>query len=215
MQVAAVYFGYFASLMLIIALLVSNDLKFRWFNAAGNIAFIAYAIILGAIPVLITNGILLAINVYYLVKVYSRQERFDLLEFTGEEAMAKKFIRFHRDDIRVYFPEFEEEQLKGKLNFVVLRDLVIANIFCAELKPGGDAEVILNYTLNKYRDFKVGRYIFDKERRFLLEKGVRRLVYKSVSNKSHLRFLKVMGFVKDAAGGGECWVKELKVEAGL
>lgn len=205
MQVAAVYFGYFASLMLIIALLVSNDLKFRWFNAAGNIAFIAYAMILGAIPVLITNGILLAINAYYLVKVYSHLERFDLLEFTGEEAMAKKFIRFHRDDIRAYFPDFEEVQLKGKLNFVVLRDLVIANIFCAELKSGGDAEVILNYTLNKYRDFKVGRYIFDKEKQFLVEKGVKRIVYTSVANKNHERFLKVMGF----AGEGSCWVKEL------
>jgi len=205
----AVYFGYFASLMLIIALLVSNDLKFRWFNAAGNIAFIAYALILGAIPVLITNGILLAINAHHLVKVYSRQERFDLLEFTGEEALAKKFIRFHRADIRAYFPDFEEDRLKGNLNFVVLRDLVIANIFCAELQPGGVAEVILNYTLSKYRDFKVGRYIFDKEKQFLLEKGVKRIVYKSVANKNHLRFIKVMGFSKETTGAGEGWVKVL------
>jgi hypothetical protein len=84
----APYLGYIASLLLIIALLVSNDLRFRWFNTAGNVFFISYALIIGAIPVLITNCILLGINALYLVKVYRRQENFDLIQFSGEEALS-------------------------------------------------------------------------------------------------------------------------------
>ncbi len=209
MLTVATYFGYLASLMLIIALLVSNDLKFRWFNTAGNLAFITYAIFLQAIPVLITNCILLTINAWHLVKVYGRQEKFDLLEFSGEEAMAGKFIRFYQKDIADYFPSFREPDLRGNLNFVVLRDLVIANMFSARLRENGDAEVILNYTLVKYRDYKVGRYIFEKEKQFLLEKGVKRILYTDVPNRNHLRFLKVMGFEEEMANGKKGFVKLL------
>jgi len=209
MTAIAPYLGYIASLMLIIALLVSNDLKFRWFNTAGNVFFISYAIILGTIPVLITNCILLGINAVYLVRVYRRQENFDIIEFSGEENMIGKFIRFYKKDIHAFFPGFEQGDLKGQLNFVVLRDLVIANVFSAAVSADGDAEVIINYTLKKYRDYKVGRFIFDKEKSFLISKGVKRIVYRDVPNINHQRFLKVMGFVKESSSGKELFVKSL------
>lgn len=188
------YFGYTASLCLIIALLVSNDLKFRWFNTAGNVFFIVYAVILSAVPVLLTNLILLGINGWHLVKVYRRQEKFEMLEFRGDEKLARKFVQFYRQDIAAYFPDFKPERMENHFNFVVTRDLVIANMFSAVLQPNGDAEVELNYTLKKYRDYKVGTYIFENERDYLVAKGVKRIVYHRVSNKNHLRFLEVMGF---------------------
>jgi hypothetical protein len=199
----APYFGYLASLFLIIALVVANDLKFRWFNTAGNVAFIIYAIILNAFPVLLTNGILLFINVYYLYRIYNRKEDFKLITFTGNEQLATNFLQFYREDIASYFPDYPSTPVTGNLNFVVLRDMVIANMFSATLTQDGNAVVALNYTLKKYRDFKVGRFIFEKEKTFLQSRGVQKIVYESVANKSHLQFLKVMGFSKTATGHWE------------
>ena len=209
LQQIAPYFGYLASLCLIIALLVNSDLKFRWFNSTGNVLFITYAVLLVAIPVLITNAILLCINFYYLIKIYRKQENFDLLEFSGNEKLTSKFIDFYRTDITSYFPAFKQEELEGNLNFVVTRDVVIANIFSAALQPNGDAYVALNYTLPKYRDYKVGSFIFEKEKDFLVSKGVKRIVYNEVSNKGHLDFLKVSGFSLKNVDGKECYVKEI------
>lgn len=203
------YFGYLASLCLIIALLVNNDLKFRWFNTLGNVFFIVYAIILNAFPVLITNVILLCINAYYLIKVYRRQENFDMLEFRGDEKMAQKFLQFYQKDIAGYFPAFKPADLQNNFNFVVTRDLVIANMFSAEVSATGDATVVLNYTLQKYRDYKVGTYIFEKEKDFLIANGVKRIVYTAVANKNHQQFLTVMGFAKEAINDKECFVKSL------
>jgi hypothetical protein len=205
----APYFGYLASLFLIIALLVSNDLKFRWFNTAGNITFIVYALILSAFPVLLTNAILLVINVTYLVKVYTRHEDFELIEFKGEEKMAGKFLSFYQPDILRYFPQFDKSVIEGSFNFVILRDLVIANMFSAKLTEDGDAEVYLNYTLQKYRDFKIGRFIFEKEKQYLISKGVKRVIYKQAIHKNHQHFLKVMGFVKQQVDGKDSFVKHL------
>jgi hypothetical protein len=205
----APYFGYLASLCLIIALLVNNDLKFRWFNALGNVSFITYAILLLALPVLLTNVILLCINVYALVKIYRKQENFDMMEFKGDEKLAQKFIAFYQKDIDAYFPQFATEQLHGHLNFVVTRDLVIANMFSAVVMQNGDALVQLNYTTPRFRDFKVGSYIFEKEREFLLSKGISRIVYNEVPNKGHLRFLQVAGFKKEIIAGATHHVKYL------
>lgn len=202
------WFGYLASLCLIIALLVSNDLKFRYFNTAGNIFFITYAIILQAYPVLLTNLILLVINLVYLVKVYQRKEVFDLLEFKGDEKLARQFLLFYKNDINSYFPQFEPAMMQGNLNFVITRDLVIANMFSAKIE-NGDAEVLLNYTVLKYRDYKVGTFLFEKEKNFLISKGINRIVYTHVDNKNHGRFLKVMGFTPAVINDKNCLVKNL------
>ena len=190
----APYFGYLASLFLIIALLVNGDIKFRIYNILGTIFFIFYGIIFSAWPVLLTNVILFCINIYYLRKLYAHKEDFELIEFNGEEKLAVKFLKFYGADIKTYFPDFKDAQLKGNLNFVVLRDLVIANIFSAQILPNGDAVVVLNYTTKKYRDFKVGQYIFEKEKQYLISKGIKRIVYKNAENKSHIHYLKTMEF---------------------
>ena len=83
---------------------------------------------------------------------------------------------------------------------MVTRDLVIANIFSAVLSVNGDAEVLLNYTVEKYRDYKVGSFIFEKEKDYLVSKGIKRIVYKKVSNTKHEKILKIMGFNKEPGG---------------
>ncbi len=196
----APYFGYFASLCLIVALLVKTAIQFRVFNILGCVSFIIYAVIFSTWPVLITNGILLVINVFYLNKISKHKEDFDLIEFTSAEKLAQKFLLHNKADIDNYFPAFDAALLMDNLNFIVTRDLVIANVFSVQLHTNGDAIVELNYTSKKYRDFKIGKFIFEKAKQMLLAKGIRRIIYKTVFNKSHETFLKVSGFTKDGEG---------------
>lgn len=209
LQTLAPYFGYLASLLLALGLLVNNDLKFRWLNAAGCIAFIIYGIILGAFPIILTNGILVIINIFYLFKIYNRKEQFELLPFESGGILIDRFLSFYKDDIASYFPGFTREQLNGGLNFVVLRDLVVANIFSVSVDDEGKAAVIINYTVPKYRDYKVGRFIFDKEKKYLLSKGVNKIYYATVANPKHEKFLRVNGFTQELIEGKNCFAKNL------
>ncbi len=120
-----------------------------------------------------------------------------MLLITPSDELAKKFLSFHAKDIANYFPEYTVDTNKKNIAFMVLRDLAIANIFIAELSEDGTAEVIINYTIPQYRDFKVGAFIFDREKEYLISKGIQRIVYKKVFNKSHEHFIKVNGFVKE------------------
>lgn len=201
--------GYLATLFLAVSLVITNDLKFRWINASGCFTFMIYGILLQAYPIIITNALLFGINVYYLIKVYRTYEDFDLIEFKGDERLVYKFLGFYDADIKSYFPHYVHDQNEHALNFVVLRDLVIANIFVAEIQPDGTAIVKLNYTTPKYRDYKIGRFVFDKKKEFLISKGIKKVVYNEVAKKSHEKFLKVSGFKKSFFEGKESYIKEL------
>ncbi len=201
--------GYLASILLAFSLLVNNDLKFRWLNTLGCLAFIIYGVLINALPIILTNSLLLLINLFYLVRLYKTDEDFDLIEFKGNERLVHKFLSFYKKDIDKYFPDYHHEERDNAISFVVLRDLVIANIFVATLTENGTAIVQINYTVEKYRDYKVGKFILEKERKFLISKGVKQLVYTSVPNKKHEKFLRVMGFDKKTYHGNDSLIKNL------
>lgn len=201
--------GYLASILLAISLLVTNDIRFRWLNSFGSIAFILYGISIHAFPIILTNSLLLCINLIYLIKIYRATENFDLLEFKSNDLIIRKFLLFYKNDIQKYFPEYTIDEATNQIRFVVLRDLVIANIFVAQVDENGTAFVKINYTVEKFRDFKVGRFIFEKENKYLFEKGVKQIAYDTVTNKNHERFLKIMGFEKRLINGKNCFFKKL------
>ena len=209
-DIIIVSIGYLASLLLAISLLVNNDLKFRWLNTFGCIAFIVYGVLIHAFPILLTNFILLLINVFYLIKIYRTHEHIDLIECKGSEHLVKKFLSFYQADIKTYFPSFEFSTDNDQISFVVVRDMVMANIFVARLQADGAAIVEINYTVPKYRDYKVGKFIFDRENHYLISKGIRQLVYTEVFNLQHERFIKVMGFKEETYGGKKALVMHLE-----
>ncbi|MBS1928154.1 MAG: YgjV family protein [Chitinophagaceae bacterium] len=194
----AIWLGYLASLCLIISLIVTTDIKFRFYNLLGCLFFVIYALLLSAWPVFITNAILLCINIYYLYQINTRQEKFDIIEFGAGNPLAQKFLDYYKEDIATYYPGFNPSQLNGSINFIILRDLTVANIFSAGLQQNGEATVYLNYTAKPYRDFKVGTFLFNKEKNFLVSKGVSKLLYKSMEHRGHIRFLERMGFSRIA-----------------
>ena len=201
--------GYIASALLAYSLVVTNALKFRWLNLAGCAFFILYGSLISAFPVILANSILFAINLYQLIRLFISKESFEMLPFEQEGILLQKFVEFYQKDINNFFPDFKFNPGPDKVSFVVIRDLVIANIFVAKVNSNGEAIVEINYTLDKYRDYKVGRFIFEREKEFLISKGIKSIVYQNMKNKNHLRFLKVMGFSEQQINGVNCHIKQL------
>ncbi len=191
------YIGYLASIFLILSLSVLNDVKFRIFNSLGCIFFIIYGFSFNAWPVILTNTILLFINIFYLRKLYLHRENFELVEIKSNDPFIEKFIAFYKDDISKFYPSFTSIAMQGNINFVVLRDLVIANIFSAKILENGDAKILINYTIPKYRDYKASKFIFGKKHQTLIGKGVRRILYDTTLNEKYKTYFKVMQFEND------------------
>jgi hypothetical protein len=201
--------GYLASAFLAFSLITVNAVKFRWLNIFGCISFIVYGVLIDAFPVILANVTLLGINIYRLVKMYRYQETFSLLPIHHDVEMMQKFLSFYNTDIQLYFPKFDISSQKNTIRFFVLRDMMVANLFAAHIVEDGIALVDLNYTIPQFRDFKIGTFIFISEKKYLLQQGIRKIVYEKVHNKSHQKFLEVTGFKKELIYHNTCFVYNL------
>ena len=206
MLAMATYIGYLASVFLIISLSVQGDAKFRVFNLLGCICFILYGGILLAWPVILTNSILLVINIYYLIKWYKHRENFDIIAIKGDEILVEKFLAYNQKDIANFYPGFTVNNMEGNINFMVLRDMVIANIFSIKDIGEGDAVIVINYTIKKYRDYKISKFLFEQKQLQLSHKGIKRVLYPLALKEKYAKFLAIMHFEKD----GEYYVKTIK-----
>ena len=205
-----VLIGYLASAFLAYSLVVTNAIKFRWLNILGCITFIIYGVFINAFPVIVANGILFCINIFQLYKLQQSKEQFQYVSIDQGDKIVGKFLEFYKDDIKLFFPVFQyQPTLQQQINFVVLRDAAIANVFIATIDTVGNATVKINYTVPQYRDFKVGKFIFEKEKSYLIANSIKKVVYEAVANKNHLHFLQVMGFEQEIINDNKCWAKTL------
>ncbi len=189
--------GYLASIFLGISLVVTNTLRFRWWNTLGCLTFVIYGFLINAHPVILANGLLLVINIYQLIKVYQSKETFELMPLQNDSALAERFINFYGNDIKKFFPEADTTIQSNTFAFVVLRNMVIANLFIANIKTNGEAEIEIDYTIPQFRDYKSGLFIFEKEKQHLIKNGITTLTYHKNIHQIHQNFLNKMGFVKE------------------
>ncbi len=187
--------GYLASFFVALAMVFTSIIRLRWFSLVGNLFFTIYGVALGAYPVAITNGLIMLINIYYLIKIYKKEELFRYLEVRFDNKYLKDFVRFHKDEIAKFFPEYEYKALESNVCFFILRDMQVAGVIVAKREGEDELEIILDYTIKTYRDFKPGLYFFHN-RDLLLGKMHLSKIFTRSYHKSHQKYLKKVGFEK-------------------
>lgn len=187
------WFGYLASVVILISLLSSSIIKLRWINLVGAALFATYGALLGSIPVAVLNGGIVIINVYYLIKIYSAKEYLHLLELTPDSNYFAHFIEFFKEDIESYFKRSDFKNSEDIIGFYILRNTVTAALFLATRRDDNSLNVELDYAVSEYRDFKTGKFIYEKHKDFFLSRGYSRL-FAVAHNDSHEKYLRKMGF---------------------
>jgi uncharacterized protein with PQ loop repeat len=67
--------GYIASAVVLISFLMKNIKKLRIINTIGCLIFIVYGVLLNfSIPIILTNSVIVGINIYFLVKANIKNE---------------------------------------------------------------------------------------------------------------------------------------------
>jgi hypothetical protein len=60
------WIGYAASFFLLLSFVMRNITRLRYINSLGCLLFVAYGLLLDSWPLIITNGAIVLINIYYL-----------------------------------------------------------------------------------------------------------------------------------------------------
>ena len=202
------WLGYVASVIVVISMLMNSIVKLRWFNLIGAALFSTYGFLISALPVGLLNLFVVLADAYYIYKMYNKKEYFRILEIRRENFYLKDFLKFHKDDIRKYFPKFEYVEGMNTITCLILRDMAVAGVFLAREYGEKTLFIGLDYVTSQYRDLKLGRYVFEENKDFFVKKGYNKLCTKS-QNETHSKYLKKMGFVVETINNEKHFVKHL------
>lgn len=186
--------GYFSTLLVLISFLMTSVVKLRLVNLVGSGIFVVYALLTKSYPTAIMNIGICAINVYFLVRLMKAKSLTTLLPIETDNAYLKTFLDFYGEDIQVYFPGFEPEKA-GETAYFVYYDMNPVGLMMGHKKPDGALDISLDYTIPKYRDASVGRFLYPH---LLGEEGFTALELRNASEK-HEKYLQKVGFRKDGA----------------
>lgn len=186
--------GYAASTLVAISLTMSSILKLRVINLIGASIFTVYGLLIGAYPVAGLNFFIVLIDLYFLYEMRTAKEYFKLLDVRPQNNYFKEFLSHYQPELQKYFPGFEFKPEDQQIIFFVLRNMVPAGLFIGRVAGEDTLEVELDFVIPGYRDFKIGRYLYEKNAAFFLSKGIRRISTRAATEK-HSRYLKRMGFL--------------------
>jgi GNAT superfamily N-acetyltransferase len=185
--------GYVASILVAISLMMSSIWRLRIINLLGAATFAIYGVLITSYPVAIVNIFIVLVNLYYLRGMMRTEEFFKLMEVQPDADYKSYFTDFYRDDIRRFIPT--EEDASSDLNLFVLRDMVPAGLLTGR-QENSTLHVDVDYVIPKFRDFKIGRYLFEAKAGFFHRRGIHRIIARGMTDK-HRDYLERMGFVEE------------------
>lgn len=188
--------GYIASGIIALSMTMNSIVKFRWINLAGASSFATYGFLIDAYPVMALNGFIVSVDIYYLIKIYTKSHLFDTLEVRGDNKYLIKFLDFHQSEIIEFLPEFKYKAEMNTISFFVLRNMAVAGIFLAHREEGNILKVGLDYVIPEYRDYKNGKYVYHHLKDKFKNDGFERIVTQGGTPK-HIKYLKKLGFKKN------------------
>jgi hypothetical protein len=187
--------GYVASTFVVASLAMTSVLKLRLLSLVGSTTFLAYGLLIGSLPVALTNAVIVVINAVFLYRLFSHEEAFDVVEVDANSKFLARYLEHNAEDIEAAWPGYRFQPHPDQLRLVVFRDMVPAGIFIASIR-GETAEVEIDFAGRDYRDLRNARVLFGRGRGVLVDRGIRRVVSRA-DTTVHRRFLEQLGFAAD------------------
>lgn len=185
------WFGYLASLVILVSLTMSSIIKLRWINFVGCILFATFGFLIHSLPTALMNVGIAFINLYFLYNIYNTKEEFQLVEADTNSKYFKHFLNVNMQEIKKQISvEVLAAQNKG---LYMLRNNNIAGILLGEKNEDGVFFIKVDYVTPPYRDYKLGKYFFDEHIEYFKKNGINKLMTIG-SEDSHRQYLIKVGF---------------------
>ena len=190
--------GYLGSGLVILSLLQKSILRLRTIGLVASLTFLVYSVSIEAYPIAVVNVVAASIHLYYLRKLVRRKsEVFSILRLRPDGRYLQYFLDFHADDIATrYQPDFDYEPAPDVIAVFMLRDLVPAGLLVARLHGNSSFEILLDYVIPQYRDFKLANWLYSEDSGIVGETGSR-VAWTRVTTPDQQDYFTKIGFKPD------------------
>src|SRR5689334_11549885 len=91
--------GYAGSVLVAVSLMMHSVFRLRVINLIGALFFVIYGFLIHAVPVVLLNGLIVLVNIYYLVQMWNQKDYFKLMEVNYDSRYLKNFVDFYHKEI--------------------------------------------------------------------------------------------------------------------
>lgn len=183
--------GYLGTAIVLISMMMTSVVKLRIFNIAGSVINVIYASLSNAWPVVFLNAGLILINAYGLLRLHRMDVSFYLVNTRADNPCLQYYLDLYAEDIQQFFPSYQFSKDLQQQVYIVYNNTEAVGLMIGK-QAGETLHIALDYTMPKYRNCSVAKYLFAQ----LKKSG---LVYATTEAGSdcHNRYLVQMGFVKE------------------
>ena len=204
MSTSALYqiIGYAGSALIVWSLTMKSLLRLRLIGLAGAVVFLTYGLLIEAYPVAATNVVIILVHSIFLRDLLSKKtEYFTVLHVMKDSLYLQYFLDYHRDEIRQSEPGFAYTPSEDQITAFILRDLVPAGLFIGRFSEHTSLEVVLDFVIPQYRDFKIGQFLYSERSGVFANTRCQR-AWSPGGTQDYTDYLQRMGFVPEADADG-------------
>ncbi|UGA55385.1 hypothetical protein [Vibrio sp. VB16] len=185
------WFGYLASLVVLVSLTMTSIIKLRVINFIGCVLFAMFAYFIDSYPTMFMNIGIAGINIYFLWKIRTTKEQFTLITESVGSEYFDYFVSSYKSEIEL---QVSTTELKGAdTAFYMLRNNSIAGVLVGNISPEGELSVLLDYVTPEYRDFKLAHYYYVSNPNVIKDRGVK-VLKANATTPEHKEYLLKVGF---------------------
>jgi hypothetical protein len=188
--------GYVASALVVLSLTMTSVVRLRMVSLAGSVTFFVYGTLIDSVPIMITNGSIAVINVWFLRKEFAsggpHGRDLGVSHIRADSPFLADFIAFHLIDIHRFQPDFRLPTGDDVVTLLLNRDGLPAGMLIGR-RDGPTLTIDLDYVLGAYRDSRLGRWLYGPGAQVFRTDGIEQLRSAGTTD-THRKYLERVGF---------------------
>jgi hypothetical protein len=192
--------GYLASALVVLSLTMTSVVRLRTVSLAGSITFFVYGTLIDSIPIMITNGSIATINIWFLRKEFAsggpHGRDLGVSHIRPDSPFLADFVAFHLIDIHRFQPDFHLPKGDDVVTLLLNRDGLPAGLLIGR-RDGSTLTIDLDYVLGPYRDSHLGRWLYGPGADVFRADGIDQLRSAGTTD-THRKYLERVGFQASA-----------------
>jgi hypothetical protein len=190
--------GYLASALVILSLTMRSVVRLRVISLCGSVTFLVYGLLIDSPPVMVTNGSIAVINIWFLRQELfvgpAKRQDLGVSGIRPDSPFLTDFIEYHAADIGRFQPDFQMPPGEDVMCLLLTRDGLPAGLIVGR-RDGDTLTIDLDYVLREHRDSRIGQWIFGPGASVFRTAGLRHL-RTTARTEIHDRYLRRVGFTR-------------------
>ena len=190
------FVGYLASALVVLSLTMASVVRLRIISLCGSVTFFVYGALIESVPIMITNGAIAVINVWFLRKEFAsgapHGRGLGVSHIRSDSPFLADFVAFHLIDIHRFQPDFRLPAGDDVVTLLLNRDGLPAGMLIGR-RSGSTLTIDLDYVLGPYRDSRLGRWLYGPGAEVFRSDGFEQLRSAGTTD-THRKYLERVGF---------------------